>query len=161
MKKLSVLTVATASLALAACGTSAPEETPTDEAANYAARINGEQTAQAQPAPIETASPSAGPSVASGVTPSAAEPLEAGVPNNYAPGTASDPNSACNANLFGQFVGQQPDAEVRAQIMEAAADIPEVRFIAPGSDYIKPDPTHPRLNVMIAVDGVIRDIRCG
>ena len=45
--------------------------------------------------------------------------------------------------------------------MEAATGIPEVRFIAPGSDYIKPDPTHPRLNVMIAVDGIIRDIRCG
>ena len=140
---------------IAACGSKAVEEDKTTSAAeDYAARINGNKTAQETPAALPTAEPLA-------AAPTQAAANAAAAPGAYAAGTAADPNSACNANLFGEFLGKQPDAEVRAQIMDAAADIPEVRFITPGSDYIKPDPTHPRLNVMIAVDGVIRDIRCG
>ncbi|MEO0591176.1 MAG: hypothetical protein AAFZ11_11530 [Pseudomonadota bacterium] len=141
---------------IAACGSEPVEEAETSAADDYAARINGKKSAQTTPTALPTAEPLAVSSPTS-ATPAPA----AAAPGAYAPGTAADPNSACNANLFGQFLGKQPNAEVRAQIMEAATDLPEVRFITPGTDYIKPDPTHPRLNVMIAVDGVIRDIRCG
>ncbi|MEM6827800.1 MAG: hypothetical protein AAF553_07630 [Pseudomonadota bacterium] len=147
--------VPAALLALAACGAPAEEETTTSQADNYAARINGEQSAQATESVTEvtTDTPVVGPTVA--------QPLETIASGPLNPGTATDPNTACNANLFGKFIGQQPDADVRAQILEVANDVTEVRFIAPGGDYIKPDPTNPRLNVMIAVDGIIRDIRCG
>ncbi|MDJ0977485.1 MAG: hypothetical protein QNI87_03035 [Erythrobacter sp.] len=147
---------ATALLALTACSDAAEDTRPaTSEAEEFAARINGETppTATAEAASAEAAPPIAAPTVA--------EPLENVQTSDYAPGTATDPKAACNANRFGEFIGRQPDAEARAEIMEAAADIAEVRFIAPGGEYIKPDPTHPRLNVMIAVDGIIRDIRCG
>ena len=138
---------------MSACASEPKQEDTTSAAEDYAARINGEKSAQATP----TALPTAEPIPVAPATPASA----AAAPSGYEPGTSSDPNSACNANLFGQFIGKQPNAEVRAQIMDAATDMPEVRFITPGSDYIKPDPTHPRLNVMIAADGVIRDIRCG
>ncbi|MEM1195299.1 MAG: hypothetical protein AAGH57_04280 [Pseudomonadota bacterium] len=151
----------------------APEEGQGSAAADYAARINAEKASSAEQAalapvregvsdgmredaaapPLAAQAPEAAPSVA--------QPLNPVAPGAFAPGTATDPNSACNANAFGEFLGQKPDAEVRAAIMDRAIALPEVRFIAPGSEYIKPDPTHPRLNVMIAVDGVIRDIRCG
>ncbi|MEO1048303.1 MAG: hypothetical protein AAFW59_08235 [Pseudomonadota bacterium] len=148
--------VPAALLALAACGAPAEEDTAAaSQADDYAARINGEKSAQAD-APAAESTPGA--PVAA---PTVAEPLETIASGPFNPGTATDPNTACNANLFGQFIGQQPDADVRAQILEVANDVTEVRFIAPGGDYIKPDPTNPRLNVMIAVDGIIRDIRCG
>ncbi|MEO0642955.1 MAG: hypothetical protein AAFY47_05990 [Pseudomonadota bacterium] len=149
MTKLSVFLAATASLALAACASETPEDATSNAAADYAARINGDKSGQAGPAPAAT------------VAPKVAPPREGAAPGAFAAGTATDPNSACKANLFGEFLGQQPTDEVRAQILEAAADIPEVRFVTPGSGFIPPDPTHPRLNFMIALDGVIRDIRCG
>ena len=147
--------VPAALLALAACGAPAEEETTTSQADNYAARINGEHSAQTDQVAAEavTETPVAAPTVA--------QPLESIAPGPFYSGSSSDPYTACNANLFGHFFGQLPDADVRAQILEVANDVTEVRFIAPGGDYIKPDPTNPRLNVMIAVDGIIRDIRCG
>jgi len=156
MKPLFAL-AATALLALTACGETPEEVAPTNtQADDFAARINGDKTTQAQPAP-----PSTGPTPSPLAQATVAQPLE-GINNApYSAGTASDPNSACNANLFGEFLGRQPKAEVRAAILEAAKDQSEVRFIAAGGEYIRPDPTNPRLNVMIAVDGVIRDIRCG
>lgn len=148
MTRLSILIAAPAFLALAACGSNAPEEAASSEADDFAARINGNKPATP---PVANAT----------VAPTVVPPQEGAAPGPYTPGTATDPRSACDAPRFGEFIGQQPNAEVRAAIMDAASDLPEVRFIAPGSDYIKPDPTNPRLNVMIAVDGVIRDIRCG
>jgi len=147
----------TALFALTACGETPQNAAPTNsQADDFAARINGDKTAQAQPA-----DPSAGPAPSPLPQASVAQPLE-GISNvPYSAGTASDPNSACNANLFAEFLGRQPNAEVRAAIQETAKDQSEVRFIAAGGEYIKPDPTNPRLNIMIAVDGVIRDIRCG
>lgn len=140
-----------ASLALAACSGTAEEPAPqTSEADAFAQRINGNKAGQAvagAPAP--------------GAAPTVAAPLESPSSNPFAAGTTTDPNAACNASAFGEFIGRQPSADVRAEIMEAARDLPEVRFISPGGQYIKPDPTNPRLNVMIAVDGIIRDIRCG
>lgn len=155
MTKLNVLFSITAFFALAACASEAVEDNTSTQAEDFAARINAaqqqvEESAAAQePAPQTAASPAI------------AQPQQEAAQGVYAPGTATDPNSACNANIFGQFLGKKPDGDVRKQIMEVAGDITEVRFIAPGSGYIKPDPTHPRLNIMIAVDGVIRDIRCG
>lgn len=153
MNKFCVLLCAAASVTLSACASEPEQEKATSQAEEFAARINGNQAqAEAQTAPQQTTP------VETQVEPQPAsdEPQPA-----FAAGTATDPSSACNANQFSQFLGQQPNAEVRNQIMETAEGLTEVRFIAPGSDYIKPDPTHPRLNVMIAVDGVIRDIRCG
>lgn len=62
---------------------------------------------------------------------------------------------------MGPFLGKPADDATRRAIMDATSDVREVRFITPGSDYIEPDPTHPRLNIMIDVTGVIRDARCG
>ena len=140
------------SLALAACSNAPDAETQaaTNEADEFAKRINGTKS---EPVKTAQAEPMAAPTVA--------QPIENIATGGYAAGTATDPNSACNANAFGEFIGREPDAEVRAAIQAAASDLSEVRFIAPGGQYIKPDPTNPRLNVMIAVDGIIRDIRCG
>ena len=152
MMKPAILASATL-LALSACA-EAPEDTTatTSEAEAFAQRINGDLNLQDAPQPT-AADPMPAPTVA--------PPRESVSTNPFAAGTATDPNSACNANAFGQFIGRQPNADTRAEIMAAASNLPEVRFIAPGGDYIKPDPTNPRLNIMIAVDGIIRDIRCG
>ncbi|MEM7690716.1 MAG: hypothetical protein AAF291_17010 [Pseudomonadota bacterium] len=148
---------ATALLSLTACS-SEPEvsATTTNQADEFAARINGDKV------PGATADAAlAAPAPAALPAPTVAQPLDGITNAPFAAGTTSDPNSACNANTFGEFLGREPSAEVRAAILEAANNTTEVRFIAPGGEYIKPDPTNPRLNVMIAVDGVIRDIRCG
>lgn len=160
MKPLFTLSAA-ALFALTACGETPEEAAPANtQADDFAARINGDKSAQAQPS-AGPADPSSGPAPSPLPQASVARPLE-GISNvPYSAGTASDPNSACNANVFAEFLGRQPNAEVRAAIQEAAKDQSEVRFIAAGGEYIKPDPTNPRLNIMIAVDGVIRDIRCG
>lgn len=147
----------------------APEKEEGSAAADYAARINAEKASaagQAALAPVsggvsEGADAPTPAARAPEAAPTVAQPLNPVAPGAFSPGTATDPNSACNANAFGEFLGQKPDADVRAAIMDRAIALPEVRFISPGSEYIKPDPTHPRLNIMIAVDGVIRDIRCG
>ena len=133
-------------------------------AQDYAARIKGEaggQTASSQPGVVSNpgVDPAQPPAPANAPSVAVAPPSAATGP--YAPGTATDPNTACNAGLFAAFLGQAPSAQVRAQIAERAVDLPEVRYIPAGSEFIKPDPTNPRLNIMIAVDGIIRDIRCG
>lgn len=148
MTKLSTLLVLTSALALAACGGTAEETKTSNEAEDFAARINGNADAAA---PIEATQ-----------TPSIVEPLPDAAPGAYSAGTATDPESAtCGANRMGPFLNQPASDEVRSQIMDATADVREVRFISPGSNYVKPDPTHPRLNIMIDVTGVIRDARCG
>lgn len=142
MTKLAALLTLPAFIALAACGGSTQEDTNADD---FAARING-----SQPAPQGT------------VAPTVAEPLEGAAPGAYAPGTATDPASAtCAANLMGPFIGQPADEANRAQIMTLAAGAREVRFVQPGAAYIRPDPTSPRLNLMIDNIGIIRDARCG
>ncbi|MEE4154110.1 MAG: I78 family peptidase inhibitor [Erythrobacter sp.] len=137
-------------LALAACG-STEEETTGNDADSFAARINGEGKSGAGALPA--GEPQA---------PKIAQPLSNAAPGVYAPGTATDPRSeTCSANRMGQFLGRPADDATRAAIMEAASEVREVRFIAPGSDYIEPDPSSPRLNIMIDVTGMIRDARCG
>ncbi len=142
-------------LALTACS-SEPEQpaATTSEADEFAKRINGSNTLAPAPTPP-------GAQASTMPAPQVAQPLDSISNSPFSAGTATDPNTACDANRFGEFLGREPNAQVRAQIMEAASNLSEVRFIAPGGDYIKPDPTNPRLNFMIAVDGVIRDIRCG
>ena len=129
---------------LAAC--SAPEETDTSAVADdFSARINGGNSA-----PQATA------------TPTVVPPREGAAEGVYAPGTATDPQSqTCNANLMGPFIGRPADEATRLEVMSAAAGASDVRFITPGSDYIRPDATNPRLNLMLDRDGIIRDARCG
>ena len=142
MTKLAALITLPALALLAACGDSPSEGSDADE---FAARING-----GQPNPAAT------------VAPTVAEPLEGAAPGAYAPGTATDPSSAtCGANLMGPYIGKPADDPTRAQIVAVAVGAREVRFISPGGAYIRPDPTSPRLNLMIDNLGVIRDARCG
>lgn len=147
MKNLSTLIIAPALLALAACG-GTQEAEPNNAADDFAARINGDAPA--------------GPVAAATVAPTIAPPRENAAPGAYAPGTATDPQSAtCNANLMGPFLGRAADDATRLEVMSAAAGAAEVRFIAAGSDFVRPDPTNPRLNIMLDQQGIIRDARCG
>lgn len=150
MQKYAVTCAALISLCLAGCGGAADTPEPTNEAEDFAARINAGSAKKAAQAPQAAQAPTIAP------------PRKNAAEGVYAPGTATDPDSAtCGANRMGQFLGQQADDATRAAIMEVAFDISEIRFITPGSDYIRPDPTHPRLNIMIDPAGVIRDARCG
>lgn len=148
MTKLTTLLALTAALALSACGGTADEATTTSEADDFAARINGGDNGSAAVTPDQA--------------PTIAQPLPNAAPGAFSEGTATDPESAtCGANRMGEFLNQPASDEVRAKIMDATADVREVRFVAPGSDYVKPDPTNPRLNIMIDPAGIIRDARCG
>lgn len=91
--------------------------------------------------------------IATPATPVPAAPFE--------PGTVTDPESAsCGATKAAEFLGQPDSVEVRGNI-EAMAQAPGgVRFVLPGeqtTDDLRPD----RLNVMIDVTNVVRDLRCG
>lgn len=142
MTRLAALFTLPALIALAACGGAQGDGNDADD---FAARING-----GQPNPAAT------------VAPTVAEPLEGAAPGAYSPGTATDPASAtCGANLMGPYIGRPANDPTRAQIVAVAVGASEVRFIAPGSAYIRPDPTSPRLNLMIDNIGIIRDARCG
>lgn len=146
MKTLA-FTLSTLSLvALAACST-AEEADTSGNADEFAARINGGEAA---------------PQVNATVAPTVVPPRENAAEGAFAPGTATDPESAtCSANKMGPFIGKVADEATRLDVMNAAAGAAEVRFIAPGGDYIRPDPTNPRLNIMIDKQGIIRDARCG
>ncbi|MEO1489496.1 MAG: hypothetical protein AAFR88_08705 [Pseudomonadota bacterium] len=139
-------------LSLSACGGTA-EETPTNDADDFAARINNGNT---QAPAAQAAAP------AEMQAPQIAQPLPDAAPGQFVPGTATDPESAtCGANRMGQFLNRPADDATRAAIMEVASDVSEIRFVAPGAQGVRPDPTHPRLNIMIDTTGVIRDARCG
>ncbi|NBC88412.1 MAG: hypothetical protein GVX90_02755 [Alphaproteobacteria bacterium] len=134
-------------LALGACGSATPEAPSGDEADAFAERIRG-------------ASPDPGPAPTQ--TPRTAPPRPGAAPGPYVPGTATDPEaSTCNAPLMAPFIGKQADDATRADIMQVIDGSNEVRFIKPGSSYINPDPTNPRLNLMLDASGIIRDARCG
>ena len=143
MTKRSALIAVPALLALAACGGSADDTG--NSADDFAARTNG-----GQPDPGAT------------VAPTVPQPLEGAAPGAFAAGTQTDPQSAtCAANRMGNFIGKPADEATRAAILVAATGAREVRFVPPGSDYIRPDPTNPRLNLMLDNTGIIRDARCG
>lgn len=143
MTKLSAIIALPTLLALAACGGEEPDTS--NSADDFAARING-----------------GAPNAQATVAPTVAAPLEGAAEGAYSPGTATDPQSAtCGANEMGPFIGKPADDATRAQIMTVAAGASEVRFIPAGSPYVRPDPTNPRLNLMLDNLGVIRDARCG
>lgn len=136
-------------LCLAAC-----EERPqsgSNSADDFAARINGGE--KPGPAPVVKATNA----------PTIAKPLPGAVEGAYVPGTLTDPNSSiCGANLMGEFLGKQADDATRSAVMEAANGTAQsVRFVLPGSATVNPDPTNPRLSIMIDNLNVIRDARCG
>ncbi len=148
MTKLRSTLIAIPLLTLAACG-GTPEATPEAAADDFAARINsggdGADAPQTEPTPSQVAAP----------LPNAAE-------GAFVPGTATDPQSStCGANQMGQFLGRLADDATRNAIMQVAPATSNVRFILPGSDYVNPDPTSPRLNLMLDAANVIRDARCG
>lgn len=134
-------------LALAACG-SEPDPAAND-ADSFAARIN--QNASASPAPEATA------------TPTIAKPLPGAAPGAFAAGTQTDPAAkTCGANLMGPFIGKPADQATRAAIAKALGRTDNLRFVVFGSvDTVNPDPTNPRLSLMLDAQNIIRDARCG
>ncbi|QIQ86203.1 hypothetical protein [Erythrobacter sp.] len=138
--------IAPLAFALAACGSQTPAESGND-ADTFAERIKG-----ATPAPAPNATE----------PPRVAAPLPGAAPGPYAPGTATDPEAkTCNAPAMGPYIGKVADDATRAEIMQVIGGANEVRFIQAGSPYIKPDPTNPRLNLMLDAQNIIRDARCG
>ena len=143
MTKLAIGIATSALFTLSACGGNSQDNS--NSADEFAARINGAQ-----------------PNAQATVAPTVAEPLDGAAAGAFAPGTATDPQSAgCSANLMGPYIGKPADEPTRIAIQTAAVNASEVRFISPGSAYIRPDPTSPRLNLMIDNLGIIRDARCG
>lgn len=137
-------------LALSACG-SEPKQ-PDNEADSFAARIgaNG-ATPAATPLPGATA------------TPQVAAPLPGAAPGAFARGTLTDPDAAnCGAPLMAPFVGKLADQATRAAIARTLGRTGNLRFVAFGTDgNVYPDPTSPRLSLMLDAQGIIRDARCG
>jgi hypothetical protein len=137
-------------LVLAACG-SEPAQ-PGNDAESFAARIGaGEATPGATPAPAATAAPQK------------AEPLPGAAPGPFARGTLTDPASAkCGAPLMGPFIGKLADQATRAEIAKVLGRTDNLRFVAHGSGgFVNPDPTNPRLSIMLDAQEIIRDARCG
>ncbi|MEM6475655.1 MAG: hypothetical protein AAF687_05755, partial [Pseudomonadota bacterium] len=147
MKSFSAITAIAALLAVSAC--SGAEEPTGDQAEDFAARI-GSNDGKDQPVAQGT------------VAPTMQEEKPGAAPGPFTPGTQTDPDSACGANLVGEFIGQQADDATRVAVQKAATGASEVRFIGAGnSTFINPDPTNPRLNLMLDANQIIRDARCG
>jgi len=145
---LSALTFALAALALVACGS---EPAPTgNDADSFAARIN-QNGASPTPVPEATA------------TPKIAKPLPGAAPGPFARGTLTDPASkTCGANLMGPFIGKPADEATRAEIVKVLGRTDNLRFVLYGSGgFVNPDPTNPRLSMMLDANNIIRDARCG
>ena len=146
-------------LALTACG-SEPEQ-PGKNADEFAARIGA---GEASPAPAEAP-------VASGAAPAPAvpqpprieKPLPGAAPGPFARGTLTDPASKiCGAPLMGPFIGKLADQNTRAAIANTLGRTDNLRFVAFGSvPNVTPDPTNPRLSIMLDAQNIIRDARCG
>jgi hypothetical protein len=137
-------------LTLAACGGEPAQ--PGNDAESFAARIGaGDATPGATPAPAATAAPQI------------AEPLPGAAPGPYARGTLTDPASkTCGAPLMGPFIGKLADQTTRAEIAKMLGRTDNLRFVAYGSiANINPDPTNPRLSIMLDAQNIIRDARCG
>ena len=147
------LPLARALFALVACGSETAE--PGNDAESFAARIG--QKGQATPAP------GAAPVPAATAAPKAATPLPGAAPGPFARGTLTDPASkTCGAPLMGPFMGKLADQATRAEIAKALGRTDNLRFVAVGSGIsVNPDPTNPRLSVMLDAQNIIRDARCG
>ncbi len=148
MMKRTAILAATALLALSACASQ--DDDNANNADDFAARIKGDKTGQDAAAGEGAVAPKISP------------PRANAAPGPFAEGTATDPQSAtCKANAMGPYLNRPADDETRKAIMEAAAGVRQVRFVTPEGQTVNPDPTHPRLNIMIDATGVIRDARCG
>ena len=143
---LRTLPIAAAALTLAACG-SEPAQ-PGNEAESFAARIG---QPEATPTPLATAKPTI------------AEPLPGAAPGPFARGTLTDPASrTCGANLMGPFIGKVADQATRAEIVKVLGRTDNLRFVIYGSGgFVNPDPTNPRLSIMLDAQNMIADARCG
>jgi hypothetical protein len=143
---LRTLPFAAAALMLAACG-SEPAQ-PANDADSFAARIG---KPEATPAPLATA------------TPTIAEPLPGAAPGPFARGTLTDPASqTCGANLMGPFIGKVADQATRAEIVKVLGRTDNLRFVIYGSGgFVNPDPTNPRMSIMLDAQNMIADARCG
>ncbi|MBU7578911.1 MAG: hypothetical protein KAF27_00340 [Porphyrobacter sp.] len=143
-------------LTLAACG-SEPAQ-PGNDAESFAARIG--QPGAATPAADAA---SAAPAPAASATPQIAQPLPGAVAGPFVRGTLTDPDSkTCGAPLMGPFIGKQADQATRAEIAKMLGRTDNLRFVGFGSvATVNPDPTNPRLSIMLDAQNVIRDARCG
>jgi hypothetical protein len=139
--------------ALAACG-SEPAQ-PGNDAESFAARIG----AAGGPTPA----PGAAPAPAATVAPKVATPLPGAAAGPYARGTLTDPASkTCGAPLMGPFIGKLADQATRSEIAKLLGRTDNLRFVTPSSGLnINPDPTNPRLSIMLDAQNIIRDARCG
>jgi hypothetical protein len=141
-----------AALALVACGS---EPGPSgNDAESFAARIGaGEATPGAEiPAAPGTPAP-----------PQIAKPLPGAAPGPFARGTLTDPAAkTCGAPLMAPFIGRPADQATRAEIARTLGRTDNLRFVAFGSiGTVNPDPTNPRLSIMLDAQDIIRDARCG
>lgn len=144
-------------LALCACG-SEPAQ-PGNDAESFAARIGtpGDAT------PASGTATASGPAPAATATPQIAQPLPGAAPGPFARGTLTDPASVtCGATLMGPFIGKLADQPTRAAIAGLLGRTDNLRFVAVGSGIaVNPDPTNPRLSLMLDAQNIIRDARCG
>ncbi|NCP14547.1 MAG: hypothetical protein GW858_10340 [Sphingomonadales bacterium] len=149
---LRALALAATALTLSACG-SEPAQ-PENDAESFAARIGGADTATA---------PGAAPAPAATATPTVATPLPGAAAGPFAKGTLTDPASkTCGAPLMGGFIGKLADQPTRAEIARMLGRTNNLRFVAVGSGLnVNPDPTNPRLSIMLDAQNIIRDARCG
>lgn len=145
---LRILPFAFAAVTLAACGSDA--EQPANDADSFAARIG---KGEASPTPGQQGA----------IAPAVATPLPGAAPGPYMPGTQTDPAAkTCGAPLMGRFIGKVADQATRAEIAKTLGRTDNLRFVAFGSaGYINPDPTNPRLSLMLDGQNIIRDARCG
>jgi hypothetical protein len=145
---LRALPFAIAALALTACG-SEPEK-PGNDAESFAQRI-GKGEATPTPNPSATA------------TPVVATTLPGAAPGAFAKGTLTDPAAkTCGAPLMGPFIGKLADQPTRLEIVKVLGRTDNLRFVTYGSTgNVNPDPTNPRLSVMLDAQNIIRDARCG
>ena len=148
LRTITVLPIATALLALTACGSET--KAPDNDADSFAERIGADKTAPT-PNPAATA------------TPQIAEPLPGAAPGPFARGTLTDPAaSTCGAPLMGPFIGKLADQPTRAEIAKVLGRTDNLRFVVYGSTgNVNPDPTNPRLSLMLDAQNIIRDARCG
>jgi hypothetical protein len=153
-----LLLTAAATAMLAACSSEPAPADPAAEADAFAQRIKSGTPAASAPAPAPGA-----PAPAATAAPRIAQPMPGAAPGPFMPGTATDPASAtCGANQMGPFIGKLADEPTRLAIVKALGRSDNVRFVAFGSGgFINPDPTNPRLSLMLDAQGIIRDARCG
>lgn len=146
------LLAACAALGLAACG-SEPEQ-PGNDAESFAARIGAGEATPAAATPAAAGTP---------VPAQIATPLPGAAPGPFARGTLTDPAAkTCGAPLMGPFIGKPADQATRADIAKALGRTDNLRFVAYGSiGTVNPDPTNPRLSIMLDAQNIIRDARCG